>query len=328
MNRYFAICHSLSLLEQPISLADFIQQVNQSANPLFGSACSMPQQVLDCLKEEQIVQESVADSERYQLTSLGESLYQHLLQWTARDKQSLAQQREQLKAAGQDQSVDVHCPRCGSDFCGLYLFVVMIERMYVGMPEWTHWQPEELNVMIAALNQYFEALQQPIQDESSSKSLRLILLEQSRSLNQLLPGERKALSSQLTRFGRRKAFQQIANELKTAFRQGTVARRLIPELPALTVPHVRLSRLRFEYGLMAPGQWQALRQLAYPRVFTQSSESALSQTVQNHLVLLSCPALEARQEHALVLLHDNGQDILFYLRKTLAWEIQARFECE
>lgn len=324
MNRYLAICHSLSLLEQAISLPEFVRQVNQAVNPLFGSACSTPQQVLECLRQEAILID-VGD-EAYQLSELGLQLYQHLLNWTARDKQSLAQQRELLRAVGQDLAVDVHCPRCGSDFCGLYLFVVMLERMYLGMSAWTEWAPEELKVLTAVLNQYGADLEHSLASALSGKQLRLIVLEQSLAHNQLLPGERKALSHQLTRFGRRKAFAEFAPELKTRFRQVAHLRRLLPELPELTVPQVRLSRLRFEYGLMQPAQWQALRQLAYPRIFAK--ESDVVQTVHNHLIALSCPALDATQRHALLLLQDNERKFLLCLEKTNQWQIQARFECE
>lgn len=307
MNRYLAICHALSLLEQPLTPGEYAAAV-QPANPLFAGSCITPQSFLLWLHEEGLLSQDPApldDPDQYALNPLGQLLNQHLLNWTARDKAAIVQHKAELRASGAEEPVDPDCPRCGSGFCAHYLFAVLLERLYAGLPEWNAWQADEPELLTQAIAQTLALSNQPA---------RLLLLSETLPLSSLLPNQQEQLEAGLQRataFG-------LQPDTLADFRRQAEQRLLLPELPDLLLLHVRIPRLRFARGLMPPDQLQALRRLAYPQLFPSDS----AKLPEDHFIALARPGLAADRHQALIHLSDSGHDWLLLLQDHRGWQLQ------
>lgn len=303
MNRYLAICHALSLLEQPLTPGEYAAAV-QPANPLFAGPCLTPQGFLLWLHEEGLLDQDPApldDPDQYRLNGLGQLLYQHLLNWTARDKAAITRQKAELRAASHEEPVAPDCPTCGSGFCAHYLFAVLLERLYVGLPAWNAWKPDEPALLAQALTQYFGA-----------RATRLSLLGETQALSQLLPTHQEALEGLLSDLSSGEA--GIDPATIADFRVQAENRLLLPDLPGLSLPLLRIPRLRFTRGLMPPEHLQALRHLAYPQLFPREP-GAPPRPFEDHFAILSRPGFDPERRQALLYLSDSGHDKLLILTR-------------
>lgn len=306
MNRYLAICHALSLLESPLTPAAYAHAV-QPANPLFAGGCITPQSFLLWLQEEGLLEQS---SETFRLNARGQLLNQHLLGWTARDREAITQHKAELRASGADEPVAPDCPACGSGFCAHYLFAILLERLYAGLPEARAWLPDEP----ALLSQALLAI-------AGHQPARLLLLSETQPLNTLLPQQQQQLEAGL----RQATAAGLQADTLADFRRQAESALLLPELPDLPLLHVRIPRLRFAHSLMPAEQLQALRRLAYPQLFPSSA----AQRSEDHFIVCARPGCDASRRQALLYLSDNGHARLLILHQTPAgWRLDTLLAAE
>ena len=284
MNRYLAISHALSLLDDPISATAFARAMR--ANPLFASACVTPAAWLRMLAEEGLLDEALAN---YQLSPSGRLLQQHILGWSARDQAAIRQQKVALRATSGQAPIDPRCPVCASDFCAQYLFVILLEQLYAGLSNWNAWDVDEPGLLTAAL-------------QACYGEQNLILLDQTEPLSARSPAKLEWLAAVLRRA------VDLPPELIADFRHRAEQHLLLPPLPDLQLAHSQVSRLRFERGLLPPEQLQNLRQLAYPSLFA-SAPAANTQFVR-----LARPGFNPGRDQALLWLADGQRDQLLWLR--------------
>lgn len=303
MNRYLAISHILSLLEAPIDAQAFAAAV--ASNPLFASACTTPQRFLALLHEEGLLtaEHYAAQGERFVLSGDGRLLQRQVLNWTARDKEAIQARTAEQRALTGEGPVDPRCPVCGSDFCALYLFVILSEKLWAGLVEraWPEGEPGLLAAVLAQL-------------EAAPR----FLIDETEPPDSLLPSGEQALARMLG------AAADYAGPGICAAFEALEPRRL--KLPAMAEA-VMVPRLRFEQALLAPELLRRLRRLAYPGLYpgVQGGQADDSGCV----VRISRPAILA--DRALILVRVAGshghQDRLWLLRRTGSdWAPEAYFD--
>lgn len=295
MNRYLAICHALAQLEFPTGVEQF-ENATQNKNPLFESSCLTARDCLEWLYEEGLLLEQ---QEAYQLSPHGQILYQHLLKWTARDKAAVQQAKTSRREISGEAPIQPECPVCTSDLCSHYLFMVLLDHFYADLAAWNAQQKAFFRDLLSQhfANQDFYLLSdtQPLSELSEFSQERLQLLLQNHS----------------------ELVQEA--ELVADFMQQAIQRQVLPDLSALKQAQ-RVSRIRFERGLMALEELQQLRQAAYPSLF-----SGLERRNQQPFVRVSKPGFNPEQDRALVYLSDGTQEELLLLSfKEQGWQITQR----
>lgn len=313
MNRYLALCHALTLLEDPIRLDDFTQQVLAS-NPLFDTPCSRPLKFIDVLKAEQIIRER---SRHLQLSPTGQLLHQHLLKWTQRDKEKIKVLRA-VREQSAEEPLQAECPNCGSAYCGRYLFVVLIERLYRGLKHWNDWREGELEMIASVLQQRYRG--------------ELFILNQSLHFQALSPPRQQALGLLF------ETHADIASELQQDFMRQFVCQLLIRHLPELPPRAQLVSRLLFDHALLEPELQQQLQVLDSAPLFALLKEP--QERPQGNIIRVSRagrftppepssePFREQATEQGLLYLQENQNHYLLLLQQLEgAWRIKSTLPC-
>jgi len=307
MNRYLAICHTLTLLEDPLELEAFRAAVIP-ANPLFQGGCSSPEKFLWLLCDEGLLKRQ---RKYFQLSALGQMLHQHLLNWTARDKAAIQQRKAVLQAQQALEPLQSACPACGSEFCARYLFVVLLERLLAGLESWNAWAPQEPELIVAALEQ------------SYPKAQHIYLLNQTQTLQHLPAGQRKALKATLQTELSAQADPDLLRQFVTLSQQ----RLLLSGWPAwfggqLNARLQLVSRLQLDYGLLPAERLQILQPLAQAGLLSRS-EPQPDSPEQSVLVQVSRAARLGPQ--AILHLSCGSERELLWLEQAPEWQVQARW---
>lgn len=291
MNRYLAVCHAFALLETPVSGTEFSQAVVN--NPLFTAGCARPQLWLDWLSEEGLLTEQELT---YCFSPVGEQMYRHVLNWTARDKQAVAERTASRRAQTATPPISPECPACGSDFCANYLSVILLENFNADR---ARWQADETDLLNAVLADF----------QSRHPAARLYLLADTQPQD-LAPDSAQALAQ--TTLSQAADFGLTPEALQTVFSQ----RQTLPEISS--VEHVRVPRLRYELGLMPQDSLTALRRIAYPTLFTDSPAGQ----PESWLLRVTQPAFSLNRHLALIGLSagPQTQNLIFRLSAEGAWQ--------
>ncbi len=256
MNRYLAVCHAFALLENPINSLDF--SLSAAHNPLFQGSCSEPHSWLEWLSQEDILKEQ---GDQYLLSTEGERLYRHILNWTARDKQAVAERSSTRRAVLGTPPIQPDCPACSSDFCADYLTAILLENF---IADRSHWTAAETSLLQAAICLF----------QTEHPLARLYLLADVQLRESLPTG----------------AFGLNEETLQQHYGLRLTLPRLRPEL-------TQVPRIRFERGLLPKDNLQALQRLAFPALFAGES---LSSQPESYLLRLSRPLFNAEQSQALI----------------------------
>ncbi|PIQ27680.1 hypothetical protein COW36_07230 [bacterium (Candidatus Blackallbacteria) CG17_big_fil_post_rev_8_21_14_2_50_48_46] len=304
MNLYLATCHVLSLLEEPLSPADFQAQV-QPQNPLFATACTTPQKFLQMLAEEKILQEKKTG---FVLSELGKILQNHVLQWTARDKQESEKRKKNYQTRKGLQPIAPDCPRCKQRFCALYVFIVLLERLYEGLENWNLWQNGEAEILSTALHHACGELPAPH-----------YLLSETCTLQNLSPLEQQGLQSTLASAPELTEEQELIAD----FRNKAQNSCLLPELKSLKQNIERVSRLRLDYGLMPPENLLILNALRTPEWDPREIYPAEKHAeISGSFLQISRPGISPAGNKALLYLSQGQDKRLFLLRHSRKhWQV-------
>lgn len=305
MNLYLATSHILSLLEEPLQPEAF-QAAVLPRNPLFATHCINPQKFLFFLADEGLLN---TPKQGFVLSESGWLLHQHVLNWTARDKSAVQERKTAFQARTQAPPLEPECPLCHSRFCALYVFVILLERLYAGLESWNDWRPGEL----AILGESLEACLPPELSE-------LYLYGETVTLQDFAPKTQAQVATQL----KNEAHCLEDPELVADFRHSATQRHLLPEsgtLPGLKHPHRRIGRLRFNLGLLPEATRQVLYGLADPELYARFYHQGPPDG-KRAFVQLTRPGLNQAQNQALLLLKCNQRINLLLLEKhlELGWQ--------
>lgn len=307
MNLYLATCHTLSLLEEGIQPLKFRDEVLE-VNPLFASACISPQKFLLLLTEEKLIQQQKG---LLKLTSLGKLLYQHVLNWSARDHEQVTKNKEAFQIKTGEGPLDLDCPRCGSKFCALHVFVVLLERLFAGLEHWNNWEAYEKMVLASALNQVlYDA------EAEQGNQLKLYVLGETIGIQDLLPTEQKTLKMHIQILSERLKAKELEQDFQKKSQQPT----LIYDLPGLKLPSERVPRLKLAYRLYSEEAWQKMHFLAYPElkhfIGTGELPPPGDQLEQGLFVRLSRVAFNQERDQAVLFMKAGELGQVLHLRGT------------
>lgn len=299
MNRYLAVSHVLTLLETPISETAFAVAVAE--NPLFAHTCMPPRRWLIFLADEGLL---LHQKHSYQLGPLGLFLQRQVLSWVPPTEQ----QREMRRIAYQARrgqaifTCEQTCPSCGSDCCALYIFVVLLERLYEGLESWNAWRPGEIELISQALPQTLCPTPQQI-----------FLLAETLSLSKANPSLIRALTTCLN------TWPDLKNEpeWRADFELRTQQRLLLCPLPELGIPIGFISRLRLDMGLMKSEQVLYLHALENPLLYPKTAQTLkqLKDLPQAEFIRLYRPGLHPKGNQALLLMAIGPQTRLLFLQR-------------
>ena len=132
MQPYFATCHVLAHLEDPVTSAEFMAKMG--TNPFFQADCVGPSLFLKNLATLGLL---TFCAPYYQLSVEGKAFEQHILQWNVHDPRVKAaretrQQQEAQTPALKKERVSSVCPACGQKYCALYVFILLYSRFLEG----------------------------------------------------------------------------------------------------------------------------------------------------------------------------------------------------
>ncbi len=127
MPPYLATCHVLAHLEVPITSADF-QQAMQN-NPFFRQDCVHEGLFLESLCGLGLLE---CASAGYALTPQGKRFENHLLQWNRHDPKVVQARQQRVHNPQAETPLPTHCPACDSQYCALYIFVLLYTRFLWG----------------------------------------------------------------------------------------------------------------------------------------------------------------------------------------------------
>lgn len=299
MNLYLATSHVLTLLETPISEEAFAVAV--AANPLFASSCMSPRRWLLFLADEGLL---IRKKHMYQLGSVGLLLQRQVLNWTPpSDEQRTARRiAYQARRSQPVAALDPACPACGSGFCALYIFVILLERLYEGLEGWNNWRTGEKELIRQALPQVLLPAPQ-----------QLFLLAETYPVAKADSSLALALNSCLDQWPDLRREPEWRNDFELRSQQ----RLLLQPLPDLEMPVQYISRLRLSMGLMKSEQLLYLHALADPELYPQTAQ-VLKQTEglpKAEFVRICRPGLNPEGNQALLLLMLGARVQLIVLRR-------------
>ncbi len=305
MNLYLSTCHALALLESPQTLAEF--QSSARLNLLFQSGCTSVGQCLWFLADEGIL---TFEQDRFHLSEMGGLLYKHLLDWTQRDKEKIKQQKQTQLETAPEEIVSPLCPACQQKNCAIYIFSILIERLYSGLSTRKQWQPGEADLILKTLAHY--AFNQ------AETQQELWLLAECHPYAAWLETEQNQLKLALSQC-QAKPSDSDTETILSQFSQP----HILKPLPGLDFSVNWVSRLQLDYGLLAAKSLKTVRALANPFLY-QTFESQETIPGNQLFLRLARPALSQDQSQAYLPLKVNAElHLLIWERQTeQKWQLR------